>query len=345
MINKKVLIVLWTTSKCNLKCKYCYAAETKEKTDMDFQTATKVLDSFKDSSMKIQFSGGEPLLNYSLIRQIYAYVKAKGYKASFQMQTNGTLIDLEMAKELKDMKIAIGVSMDGPPDINEHLRGKTAKLMYGISSLARAGLTINLNSVVSSKNVSRLPELADVALYFGNVDGIGLDLLRNIGRAKENCNGVEEATSSQLREALILMYERCEFLYSYSGKKIYIRCIEEAKKRLRIGQNYCNKGYCYASYGRSFVVLPNGDIYPCGSMTNYTEFYMGNIHQDEVIKQIALPTQSTSSCVKCKYHNICTGGCPSRLIVNNDSTLENTLDCILKKCSFEIAEKSLAKIQ
>lgn len=198
---------------------------------MDFQTATKVLDYFKDSSMIIQFAGGEPLLNYSLIRQIDAYVKAKGYKASFQMQTNGTLIDLPLAKELKDMKIDMGVSMDGPPDINEQLRGKTDKLMYGISCLAHAGVTINLNSVVTSQNVSRLSELADVALCFGNVAGIGLDLLRNAGRAKENCNIVEGATSIQLRDALILLHERCEVLYSYSGKKIYIRSIDLLRKR------------------------------------------------------------------------------------------------------------------
>ena len=92
-------------------------------------------------------------------------------------------------------------------------------------------------------------------------------------------------------------------------------------------------------------MLPNGDIYPCGSMISYPELYIGNIYQDEVIKQTALPTQSASGCERCKYYSICSGGCPSRLIVNDSPILVNTLDCILKKSSFEIAEKSLVKIQ
>ena len=65
---------------------------------MDFKTAARILDFFSNHAMKIQFAGGEPLLNYNLIYNIYEYIKHQGYDVLFQMQTNGTLIDREIAK-------------------------------------------------------------------------------------------------------------------------------------------------------------------------------------------------------------------------------------------------------
>jgi len=335
MAKERVLIVLWTTSKCNLKCRYCYASEAKENSDMDFETAIKVLDYF-GQPMKIQFAGGEPLLNYDLICKVCEYVKQQGYDATFQMQTNGTLIDEEKAKGIKEMKIAVGVSFDGPPDINEWLRGGTKKAVHGIRCLAHAGVKININSVVTAQNINRLPELADFALYLGNVAGIGLDLVRDAGRAKESTCLIKKSTAEQLKLALNLLFQRCEFLYKLSGKRIVVREIEEAKRRLNYSA--CSKEYCYASCGRSFVILPNGDVYPCGSLIENSKYYMGNINNTS-LKIIALTKKNAGKCNECSYFSVCPGGCPSRMIINANELQEETLDCVLKKSSFEIAFK------
>lgn len=337
-MDDRVLVVLWVTSRCNLKCKYCYASAAKEQVDMSFETARAVIDYFKNKSMKIQFAGGEPLLNFNLIKEIYDYIKKKGYKASFQMQTNGTLIDYDIAKDIAGMNISLGVSMDGSPDINEFLRGKTNQVVQGIRYLARAGITTNLNCVVSSYNINRLSEMADLALYFGNISAIGLDLLRNTGRAKENIESLGTVTSRDLEKSVRELHSRCELLYALSGKKIRIRSIEEAKIKLQNNSCVCSKEYCYAGCGKSFVVIPNGDFYPCGSVINYPEFYMGNIYKDKSIKKIALQTQKAGECYKCKYSSYCSGGCPSRLIVNKNNNVSETLDCTLRKVSFEIAK-------
>ncbi|KJS84401.1 MAG: hypothetical protein JM58_11215 [Peptococcaceae bacterium BICA1-8] len=98
----------------------------------------------------------QPLLNYDLICKVCEYVKQQGYDATFQMQTNGTLIDEEKAKGIKAMKIAMGVSLDGPPDINEWLRGGTKKAVYGIQCLAQAGVKININRANKGRFLSCL---------------------------------------------------------------------------------------------------------------------------------------------------------------------------------------------
>lgn len=336
MAKNRILIVLWTTSRCNLKCKYCYASEVKEKSDMDFKTAVNALDYFSSYSMKIQFAGGEPLINYNLICKIYEYVKQRGYDASFQMQTNGTLIDEEKAEGIKKMKIALGVSLDGPPDINEWLRGETKRAVYGIQCMAHAGVWININSVVTAQNANRFPELADFALYLGNVAGIGLDLVRDAGRAKESTCLIKKPSAEQLKSSLNLLFQRCEFLYEHSGRRIVVREIEEAKRRLDC--QACSKEYCYASSGRSFVILPDGDAYPCGSLIGNPKYYMGNINNTS-LKSIALTKQNAGKCNECKYFSVCPGGCPSRMIINAASPQEETLDCVLKKSAFVIADK------
>jgi len=334
MPKQRVLIVLWTTGRCNLSCKYCYAGTTHQKQDMEFETAARTLDQFSDESMKVQFAGGEPLLNYPLICRIYEYVKIQGYDVSFQMQTNGTCITPEIAAGIKRMKISMGVSLDGPPDTNEYLRGKTREAIAGIQCLADEDIKINLNSVVTSYNVEKLPKLVNFAFYLGNVAGIGLDLLREVGRARVNADEIRKATPEQLKTALTGMVEASRELYELTGKKIGIREIQEAKQRLK--SLTCGKDYCYASCGFSYVILPNGDAYPCGSLIDNPDYYMGNIISQS-LKSITIEKSEPVYCQTCIYYAICPGGCPSRLLINDSEPGSFSLDCVLKKTAFEIA--------
>ncbi len=335
-VNDRVLLVLWTTSECNLRCRYCYASAVQDKQKMSFETACKALDMVGKSPMKVQFAGGEPMLNYELIGKVYDYIKQKGYDASLQMQTNGTLINSERARALKRMNIALGVSLDGRAEVNERLRGGTRLTVEGVRELARNGVMVNLNSVVTAQNVEELPGLLGFALYLGNVGGIGLDLLRMAGRAKDSRCAVYPPGQEQLRAALISMHKRSVEIYEQFGRRIIIREVEEAKKRLRADRR--SGGYCYASCGRSVVVLPDGNIYSCGSLIGRQEFYMGNVSNGK-FKSISLFSGKAGSCEHCKYQEVCPGGCPSRMIVNDDGKELNSLDCVLKRTAFEIAEK------
>lgn len=337
MAKERVLLVLWTTGRCNLACQYCYAGTTPLQEDMDFKTAIRAVDLFSDCTMKIQFAGGEPLLNYPLIGQIVDYVKEKNYNASFQMQTNGTCITPEIAAGLKKMQIALGVSLDGPPQVNEFSRGKTKEVIAGIQCLADEGIKINLNSVVTSHSVSQLPKLVNFAHYLGNVGGIGLDLLRDAGRAKNHAETITKASPEQLRAALIGMFEASQELYQLTGKKIVIREIHEARQRLKMTS--CSKDYCYAACGRSYVVLPNGDVYPCGSLIDQPGYYMGNV-QTPPLTRLAIGKKEPQTCKSCDFYSICPGGCPSRLLINGNDDEGMSLDCVLKKAAFEIVRQN-----
>ncbi|MEG2288684.1 MAG: radical SAM protein [Clostridium sp.] len=336
MIADVNFLVLWMTNDCNLKCRYCYANGGEKKEYMDFETAKRALEIPKNK-FKLEIAGGEPLLNFQLIRDIHKYLVENKPEIKIQMQTNGALINRAMAKEIKEMNIAVGISLDGPIEINEVLRGDTLKVINGIKALAYEGVMVNLNCVVTDENIRHLEKLVDLAFYLGNIGGIGLDLLRNTGRA---INNVKRANKDDISKYVRKAYERSIELSKLNGRRIFIREIEDARKRMKEGKQCLY--YCHAANGGAMVVLPKGQMYPCGSLINMNQYYMGNIYDEKTSqKNIKIHMNKPNSCGICKYGDICTGACPSRSILNGYDTGVTIEDCALRKVAFNIVEDEL----
>lgn len=130
-------LILLVAQDCNLRCSYCYADEGKyyNSGKMDVNTAKKSVDFLieKSASEKIGicFFGGEPLLNFELIKEVvgYCYKKEKetGKKFGFSMTTNGTLINNEIEEFIIKNHISIQISIDGDKkthDANRYYNGK-----------------------------------------------------------------------------------------------------------------------------------------------------------------------------------------------------------------------------
>lgn len=331
-------LVLWTTTACTLNCIYCYAQAGARGEHMNFETAKKAID-LCDGYLKVQLAGGEPLLNFELIQQIYQYLKTRAPKAQLQLQTNGTLIDEAMAKALAQMGIAIGVSLDGPAAINEKHRGGTGRTIKGIQALGAAGVTVNLNCVITDESIETLGALVDWAFYLGNVGGIGLDLLRQAGRGASG--NVKPASPERLAFYVQSAYYRSRELHRLFGKSIVIREVEEAKRRLQQGKH--SGHYCYAAAGTALTVLPDGRLYPCGSLAGAPQYAMGNLHQPETYTVKALNFKTPEPCQLCDYQDVCPGACPARSIVNGGEHGFSIQDCTLRKVAFKIAEKEMAQ--
>lgn len=102
---------------CNLRCTYCFAGEGDYgvKGMMSFETARSVLEFFTRERKQFQvvFFGGEPMLNFDVIKQVVAWCETQPCKFSFSMTTNGTLLNEEKLQWLKDKRFAINWSYDG----------------------------------------------------------------------------------------------------------------------------------------------------------------------------------------------------------------------------------------
>lgn len=328
MENEKRLLVIWPTGRCNLSCKYCYASNRSSE-EMGMDTFRKALQLMGDHPFQIQFAGGEPLLKKDLLEEMLEYVKAVYPEVSCAVQTNGTLIDDAFARMVKKYRLAVGVSMDGRPEKNEWLRGKTNAATDGVRLLGQYGISLNLNTVVIAENVLQLADMVDLSVYLGNVRGIGLDLLRLSGRALET--EVHRAAPKDLEKGLYLLKERLDLVNRLLKKPLVVREFQKASYQLRV-KNPCGE-YCFASLGHSFVVLPNGACYPCGSLAGEEKYYMGNVHT--AVSPIRINAVRPQQCSSCKYRNVCSGGCPSRGLLYGGF---DELDCLMKKITFQFAE-------
>lgn len=123
-------ICLQVTQDCNLRCKYCvysggYSNRTHNKKEMNFVTAKKAIDflianSTESDIMCIGFYGGEPLLNFELIKKTVHYVTQRytGKEYYFALTTNGTIFTDECLDFLEEYKFAITISIDGDKEIH-----------------------------------------------------------------------------------------------------------------------------------------------------------------------------------------------------------------------------------
>lgn len=102
---------------CNLRCTYCFAGEGDYgvKGMMSFETARSVLEFFTKGRehFEVIFFGGEPMLNFEVIKQVVAWCETQRCRFSYAMTTNGTLVNEERLEWLKEKRFSITWSYDG----------------------------------------------------------------------------------------------------------------------------------------------------------------------------------------------------------------------------------------
>ncbi|RKO66587.1 radical SAM/SPASM domain-containing protein [Desulfofundulus salinus] len=346
------LLVLLVTGDCNLRCVYCYARGGESKRHMSWEVARHAVDyaAARSKSFKIQFSGGEPLLNLPLVKEVAAYVRSRRLSVKLQLQTNGTLITPAVAQELKSLGVALGVSLDGRPEINDRLRsfagggGSTLAVIRGLQNLAAEGIKVGLTVVLTAESTAGLTQLVELAAYLGNVYGISLDLLRPLGRGREGrvAPPEPELLNQQVKAAI----KRAEEIARLGGPLIRFREVERLKYQLHRG--ITRRHYCYATTGQSMAVMPDGSVYPCASLSGLTEFYLGRITDGRFSLAEALAGTSLlgrtvevmAGCRDCWHRYLCGGGCPARayaLTGRVDRACK--ADCLLRKVYLDFVKK------
>lgn len=122
-------LTLTLTEQCNLRCPYCYEANKNPK-HMSFETAKNIIDlelgSEGEETITIDFFGGEPFLEFDLMKSICEYVWSKQWNKQYHffVSTNGTLLTPVIKKWLVDHKDQFwcGISYDGTPEMQDKNR-------------------------------------------------------------------------------------------------------------------------------------------------------------------------------------------------------------------------------
>ena len=119
---------------CNLNCEYCFASQGKyhgERALMSYEVGKQALDFLVENSgsrhnLEVDFFGGEPLMNFEVVKQLVKYArsieKEKGKNFRFTLTTNGVLIDDEVIEFANKEMSNVVLSLDGRKEINDRTR-------------------------------------------------------------------------------------------------------------------------------------------------------------------------------------------------------------------------------
>jgi len=199
-------VILELTEKCNLRCKYCIYQDENvgfrnfSKKDMNWETAKKALDYVSHhvgESLALTFYGGEPLINFDLMRTCIEYSRAimSDVNISVSFTTNLTLVTDEIVAYLASLdNCSVLCSLDGPENIQDYYRvtvdgsGSFSRAIKGLKKLVDAfqdkpNHSLGINSVVCPPySLEKIEELND---FFKSLDWLPPDT--NI-----NCSYVDQ---------------------------------------------------------------------------------------------------------------------------------------------------------
>lgn len=294
-------LILEVTEKCNLRCKYCiYGDETGNfrgfgARQMDFDIAKSAIDYFieksdKEQDLMMSFYGGEPLLNYKLIVMATEYAKKKlGNRISFNLTSNLTLMNKEMATFFSDNSFRITCSLDGDAETHDQNRifkneiGSYEKTMNGLKLLYEVydkdkRKYIGTNSVISppynkgkferlNNFFNKLPFIdseSPRSVSYEGRDIIAIDssLLPNVDLVSANSNDKFDLASWEYEK----VYEKHETVFSdmldEGLKEIHNRRISDIPF-IDSGLNAC----CVPGIQRLYVST-EGEFYACERIGN-----------------------------------------------------------------------------
>jgi 12,18-didecarboxysiroheme deacetylase len=212
--DKKPVVVWNMTRRCNLKCVHCYAQakDIEFENELSTEEGKALIDDLAQfGSPVILFSGGEPTLRKDL-PELAAYAREKGMRAV--ISTNGTLIDRNLAKKLKDVGLSyVGVSLDGIRETNDRFRGMKGAFdaaLQGLHNCQEEGIKVGLRFTINKQNVRDIPAIFDL-LEEEKIPRICFYHLVYAGRGSKMVS--EDLSLEESRQAVDLILERTRELH------------------------------------------------------------------------------------------------------------------------------------
>jgi len=322
-------LILAITSRCNLCCRYCYQKAARDGEDMTDEVLDNALSLIAghNAPCHVQITGGEPTLVPATIARIVDQCRSMACMPTLAIQTNGTLLTPELVQLLRKYAVQVGISIDGPPDIQEDIRGKAVETLRGLKLLEEYRIPFRVTTVVTERNILHLDKLVLLLAGFTNSRGIGLDLLVDKGRATSE--KVRPTSHQDLQKGMRQLVTTLAMVNS--RRRIPIRLREFDLLNRRSTRHH----FCQAATGQSLAVHPDGTLFPCGQTMADPAFSMGTVMEPDIPENLPLTAIRLTShrCRTCPLDGRCPGDCPSRTHYNLDKSAP--LVCTMYKALVE----------
>ena len=339
---------------CNLACQYCFAEEGEyhgRRALMSYETGKQALDFLVANSgnrrnLEVDFFGGEPLMNFDVVKQLVAYgrelEKTQDKHFRFTLTTNGVLLNDDIMEFANKEMDNVVLSIDGRKEVNDRMRpfrkgagsydlivpkfqkfadSRNQEKYYvrgtfthyntdfsnDVLHLADLGFKqISVEPVVAQETDPYAIQEADLPQLFEEYDKLAAEMVKRHGTDKD--------------------FNFFHFMIDLEGGP----CVA---KRL----SGCGSGTEY------LAVTPWGDLYPCHQFVGQDDFLMGNVDDGIVKPEIAddfrsCNVYSKDKCRNCFAKFYCSGGCMANSY-NFHGTIHDTYEigCEMQRKRVECA--------
>lgn len=312
------ILYLVLTTECNLACSYCFIQESPMRVlpqrHMSLDTARRAIDVFiqsrhGDCSGEFFLYGGEPTLNRGLFSTVIDYIREVAPESVISVVTNGTLLDERLVQQFKSQKVSVGISLDGPREINDTHRVFKAGTRSVYDRVARSiellrshevqfGVSLTVTPTVLEHQDEVLQWLRDNRLspymnpmHFAEFDGewesiysrISEFMLRSV--VELGVDGIAEGRMAQLMQSLA------------AGRLKHQGCGALGLNQLAVRPNG-DVGICQGDSQSGTGVLWNVDNPPVDLFASAEPYWTQHLPVNRLV------------CQNCEAFAVCGGGCP-----------------------------------
>lgn len=339
---------------CNLRCKYCFGSTGSyqgKRSLMSKEVGKKAIDfvirnSGKRRNIEIDFFGGEPLMNFEVVKDIVEYAKDEGSKYGknfrFTITTNGLMLNDSIKQYINENMSNVVLSLDGTKEVNDKMRVRVdgrgcyddivPKYLDLAESRGQDNYYVRGTFTRENLNFSKdVLHLADLGFKQTSVEPVV---------APDT-----EAYALKEEDLPVLFEEYEKLAVEYLKRKAAGKGFHFFHFMIDLSQGPCVvKRLSGCGSGHEYVaVTPEGDIYPCHQFVGNPEYKMGDVFSGEFNQEISDRFRKSNvytkeECRKCWAKFYCSGGCPANAYqFHKDINKPYRIGCELEKKRVECA--------
>lgn len=310
---------------CNMCCKYCFAGEGEYSGDrslMSFEVGKRALDFLIEQSgsrknLEVDFFGGEPLLNFDVVKQLVAYArsieKEKGKNFRFTLTTNGVLLNDEVMEWANKECYNVVLSLDGRKETNDRMRRtRNDKGTYDLILPKFQKMAKKRNQqgyYIRGTYTHYNTDFANDILHLADLGFEQLAMEPVVTDPKMDY-ALQESDIPKLKDQYdLLAKEMCKRNREGKGFTFFHYMIDlEGGPCIYKRISGCGVGTDY------MAVTPWGDLYPCHQFVGDEKFLLGNVFDGvkntDIVNEFKLcNVYSREACQDCFAKLYCSGGC------------------------------------
>lgn len=339
---------------CNLACQYCFAEEGEyhgRRALMSYEVGRKALDYLIHNSgsrrnLEVDFFGGEPLMNWDVVKQLVAYGRSQeplyDKKFRFTITTNGVLLNDEIMEFCNREMSNVVLSLDGRPEVNDKMRpfrngrGSYDLIVPKFQKFAeqRGDKDYYIRGTFTRNNL----DFSEDVLHFADL-GFKRMSIEPVVAAPIEPYAIREEDLPRIME------EYDKLALEYIKREKDGRGFTFFHFMLDLTQGPCvAKRLSGCGSGTEYLaVTPWGDFYPCHQFVGQEEFLLGNV--DEGVTKTGLRdtfklcnVYAKDKCKDCYARFYCSGGCAANSYNFHGSITEAyDIGCEMQKKRIECA--------